>query len=181
VITLDYTPEVALRSLMAKLTQRDSVLAERIQAAMDEGKDIDETELVGTKRKKRRRVYRKAVAYTDKEALKVALNALQAYFIEQPLFVNSLHENMAQTVLGEPRRSRVLAKIGEIFPLSPESEGVEKIIAIELHTETQLRTAMQITSPNQETQDLPKTDQRRIEEQQQNLSRLRELIDFGGK
>jgi hypothetical protein len=166
---------------MGKLTQRDPVLAARIQAAMDEGKDIDETEFVGSKRKKKRRVYRKAVAYTDKEALKVALNALEAYFIEQPLFGNSLHDNMAKTTLGEPRRSRPFTEKGQIYPVLSGTEGAEKNSAVELHTETQLRTAMQLAGAIPETQTLPKIDLRLIEEQKRNLSRLRELIDFGGK
>jgi hypothetical protein len=148
---------------------------------MDEGKDIGETEVVGRKGKKRRRVYRKAVPYTDEEALKVALKALQAYFIEQPLFVNSLHDNMTKTVLGEPRRSRSFKETGQGYPVLPDTEGVEKNSAIELHTETQLRTAMQLAGAIPEMQALPRIDPRRIGEQHENLSRLRDLIDFGGK
>jgi hypothetical protein len=178
--TVDYTPEIALRSLMSKLTERDPELAARIQTAMDEGKDIDEAEVVkGKGKKKKRREYRKTVPYTDEEALKVALKALEAYFIGQPLFANSLHENMVKTAIGEPRRPRFSSEKREIFPVLAGTDGIEKITEVEMHTETQLRAEMQIARPGQEMQILPRIDPHSIEEQQRNLSRLRELIDFG--
>src|SRR6267378_472492 len=100
----DYTPEDALNILMAKLRAKDSELAVEIQAAIDQGKDIQQTE--PAKGRKKARSYRKTVPYSRQEALQVAIDALNAYFVEQPLFMNSCHDNMAQAVVGEPRRQQ---------------------------------------------------------------------------
>jgi hypothetical protein len=84
---------------MRKLRARDSVLAEHIQSAIDGGKDVEETESL-VRRRKKARVYRKTVRFTDEEALRVAVDALQVYFIEQPLFVNSANKNFESAALG---------------------------------------------------------------------------------
>lgn len=72
-----YTPQQALDLLMEKLAARDETLAAQVQAALDAGKDVSETE-PATHRRKKARVYRKTVPFTHKEALQIALDALQA-------------------------------------------------------------------------------------------------------
>ena len=41
---LEYTPQQALEILMKKLGARDEALAAQVQAAIDAGKDVSETE-----------------------------------------------------------------------------------------------------------------------------------------
>jgi hypothetical protein len=180
-ITLEYTPEAALELLMRKLTRLTSELAARVQTAMDEGKDIQEVEPSRRRGKKKSRVYRRSVPYTDEEALVVATKALEAYFVQQPLFTNSLQQNMAKTMIGEPRRSRYPWEKGQTFPVKPETEGIEKQVAVEIHTETQLRTAIQVVGAAQEMQSLAPVGANQLEEQRRNLSRLRALVTFGNR
>jgi hypothetical protein len=72
----DYSPQDAFELLMRKLTERDRDLATQVQAVVDEGKDVEETEVVGSRRR-RSRVYRKTVPYSYDEALRAALKALE--------------------------------------------------------------------------------------------------------
>src|SRR5690242_17055824 len=90
----EYSPQQALDVLMRKLQARDETLAAQVQSAIDAGKDVTETERA-TDRRKKDRVYRKTVPFTHDEALQVALDALQANFVEQPLFVDSAADNLA--------------------------------------------------------------------------------------
>jgi hypothetical protein len=83
----EYNAREALDLLMHKLNEHDEQLARQIQSAIDVGKDVEERERFG--RRTKSRVYRRAVRFSDEEALDVAIAALQACFVEQPLFVNS--------------------------------------------------------------------------------------------
>ena len=74
---LEYTPQQALEILMKKLGSRDEALAAQIQAAIDAGKDVSETEPAIDRRKKAR-VYRKTVPFTHEEALQIALYRLNS-------------------------------------------------------------------------------------------------------
>lgn len=178
---LEYTSEAALELLMRKLTGLNPELAGRVQTAMDEGKDIQEVEPSRRRGKKKSRLYRKTVPYTDEEALTVALKALEAYFIQHPLFINSLHHNIAKTIIGEPRRSRYPWEKGQTFSVKKETEGIEKQVVVEIHTETQLRTAIQVVGSTQEMEDLAPVGTKGVDEQRRNLSRLRELVSFEGR
>src|ERR1035438_4281644 len=93
----DFTPQQALELLMRKLGERDGQLVAQVQASVDAGKDVLETE-PRTDRRKKPRVYRRTVPYSYDEAFRVAVDALAAYFIEQPLFIKSCLDNMAQSV-----------------------------------------------------------------------------------
>ncbi|HKH46317.1 MAG TPA: hypothetical protein VKM72_16775 [Thermoanaerobaculia bacterium] len=90
--THDYTAAQALELLLGKLKERDADLALHVQSAIDAGKDVEERE-PSRRSRKRPRVYRKVVRLSDEEALQVALDVLQAYFVEQPLFVDSAAKN----------------------------------------------------------------------------------------
>jgi hypothetical protein len=169
----EYTPQQAFELLMKHLRARDEQLATHIQAVVDAGKDVDETQQLG-QRRKRTRSYRRTVPYSYQEALHVALEALRASFIEQPLFFASCAKNMAATELGSHRPSRdrwqaVEERNGD----SIESIGKRKKIEIELRTETQ------ISEPNQEMIELRELDVTQIEQQQNNLAHLQQLVDFG--
>jgi hypothetical protein len=165
----DYSPQEAFALLMRKLMERNKDLAAQVQAVVDEGKDVEETEFVGSRRK-RTRVYRKTVPYSYDEALQAALNALEAYFIEQPLFASSCLDDIAKAALGIPQRTHQDSDPA----IDPKTQGVEKTIQIELRTETQ------ISEPAQETLSLDRAPADQIKEQQDNLNNLMALIDFGG-
>lgn len=95
----DYTPQQALDALMKQLRARDNLLASRVQAVVDAGKDISETEPAIDRRKKPR-IYRKTVPFSHEEALQAAIDAFQAYFLEQPLFANSAADNFHKAAIG---------------------------------------------------------------------------------
>ena len=125
----EYTPQAALELLMRKLSERDLALATEVRAVVDQGKDIQESEASSRGRKKKYRVYRKTVPYPYDEALQVAVNALAACFIEQPMFIDSCLKNMARAPLGYLRGFR--------YPNSPKkSTPVESFPALSCVTRT---------------------------------------------
>lgn len=169
----DYTPHEALDTLMRSLRARNSELAAQIQAVVDAGKDVQETE-PSRGRRKRSRSYRKTQPYSYEEALQAALGALRSYFVEQPHFINSCLDNMVGATVERPRRDRHAwlnpkerTMIGD-----PESRGQEKEVDIELRTETQ------ISEPSQEVFRFKRVEETLLEEQQQNIIRLSSLFDF---
>jgi hypothetical protein len=96
----DYSPQEAFALLIRKLTEQDKDLAARVQAVVDEGKDVEETEFIGSRRKKTR-LYRKTMPYSYEEALQAALKALESYFIGQPLFASScLQKGLGRAFVG---------------------------------------------------------------------------------
>jgi len=169
----EYTAQQAFEVLMNHLRKRDGQLATHIQAVVDAGKDVDETQQVGTRRK-RSRSYRRTVPYSYQEALEVALDAFQAYFVEQPLFIDSCAKNMAATEVGNARSFRARWQPAEEHNDEPaiESMGKRKRIEIELRTETQ------ISEPNQEMFELREIDVSQIEKQRDNIAQLKNLVDF---
>jgi hypothetical protein len=75
----DYSPQRALEVLTMKIKERDQSLSHHVQTAINAGKDVSEREPATDRRPPR--VYRKTVPFTHEEALRVALDALTAYFI----------------------------------------------------------------------------------------------------
>jgi len=169
----EYSPQQALEVLMMKLRARDELLSDQIQAAIDVGKDVSETE-PSTDRRKKDRVYRKTVRFSHEEALQIALSALQAYFVEQPLFVASASDNLAQATVGVPtlQRFRHQSHNEDSEPVSLKGQGEEKTIVIETQTETQLSKTAEETVP------LKRVAKEQIEEQRHNIKNLREMTDF---
>ncbi|SRR6266851_314969 len=169
----EYSAQSAYELLMRKLQEKDATLAARVQAAVDTGKDVDETESLSTGRK-RSRIYRKTAPYTYDEALQVALNALAAYFVEQPLFLNSFLDNMAPAILEAPHRpndsSRIVKK--QLLAVSLETKGSEKRTEIELRTETQISEAAE------ETFALHRLPPDQVQAQVANLDRVRKFATF---
>ena len=174
-----YTAKQALEILLKKIRQRREDLAAEVQAAIDAGKDVSETEPSPDRRKKDR-VYRKTVPFTHQEALQIAIDALQSHLVEQPLFVESARINFSRTGVGETIRR--IHRPGFDYPrlnVSKERQDVsvchvdeEKTIEIELQSETQIEKS------GPQTQTLEKLDHAQIEERQRQLSDLRRLVDF---
>jgi hypothetical protein len=169
----DYTPQQALEFLMRSLREKDSELAAQIQAVVDVGKDVEETEQ-SRGRRKRSRSYRRTVPYAYEEALRVAMDALRSYFIEQPLLVDSCLDNMAASVLEAPRsdRHRWQSPRERSVSVDPESKGKQKEVEIEVRTETQ------ISQTSRETLEFQRVDLALVEEQRRNLTKLSSLLDF---
>lgn len=169
----DYTPEQALDLLMRKLRHADGHLANEIQEAIDAGKDIEEKEPSQSRRRKPR-VYRKTAPYSYEEALQITIDVLQAHFIEQPLFANSCAVNLAAAAIGIPTEPQSAAL--EITEQSEDvellNEGEGKAVVIEMRTETQ------ISGASQEVFDFRTVPDAEIEEQKNNLARLKEMLDF---
>jgi hypothetical protein len=168
-----YTPQQALDLLLKKLAARDESLASQVQAALDAGKDVSETE-PSIDRRKKARVYRKTVPFTHEEALQIALDALQAYFVEQPLFVTSAADSLAKAAIGVPT-GRVPAFQRSDYktePLLLEGEGSEKAVEIEMQTETQISRTSEKTLP------LKRISMELIDAQRRHISLLRELTQF---
>jgi hypothetical protein len=168
----EYNPQQALELLMSKLRSRDEELATEIQAAIDAGKDVTETEPVPGSRKEH--AYRRTVPYSPEEALQVAVDALRAYFVEQPMFLDAVADSLAHSAIGIPtgRRTTFQMLKNEREPLSLEGEGTEKAIEIEIQTETQVLRAGEETLP------MRRIPTKQIEEQRQQINRLRELLKF---
>jgi hypothetical protein len=176
----EYTPQAALELLMRKLAERDPALTAQVRAVVDQGKDIQESESASRGRKKRFRVYRKTVPYPYDEALQVAVKALAACFVEQPMLIDSCLKSMAQTPVGSPRgfgypRS---AEKGIAVDILPGTEMEEKDVRIELRTETQLFAAIEPSPPMHEMQPLSPVPPDQIAQQLRNLARLKALLDF---
>ncbi len=169
----EYSPKQALELLIEKIRKLDPSLADIVQAAIDTGKDIpEETDSFSRKKK---RTYRKRVPFSHEEALKVAIDVLQAYFVEQPLFVNVASATFAQAAVGVPN-NRLLPgppDSKEREPVSLERKGEDKKIEIELQTETQ------IAKSGEETLNLKCVPEQQIEEQRQNIRKLRDLTYSG--
>lgn len=172
----EYSSEEALRRLIEKLTTRDQELAAEVTMAVNSGKDIQETERRG---KKTLRFYRHTVPYLADEALKVALDVLRAHFVEQPLFMNSCHDNMAQAAIGanetdsfpwERKRQTVHSSVGE-----------EKAVEIEVQTETEIvPTGGRLALQSRGTLHMGRISENDIKQQETNLRQLRALTDFSG-
>ncbi|MDD2711076.1 MAG: hypothetical protein PHV34_24115 [Verrucomicrobiae bacterium] len=158
---------------MKKLWNRNESLATQIQTAIDVGKDVSETE-PPTDRRKNARAYRKAVPLSHEEALQIALNALQAYYVEQPLFASSAADNISKAAIGKPLQKEFTWQkdYKESEPISLDEEGAEKEIEIELQTETQ------ISKTEEETLPLKRMPKEVIDEQQAHIIYLRKLINF---
>jgi hypothetical protein len=168
-----YTPQQALDLLMEKLRARDETLAAQVQAAIDAGKDVSEAEPT-TDRRKKPRYYRKTVPFTHEEALQIALDALQACFVEQPLFMTSAADSLAKAAIGVPERRMPVFRRNndETEPVSLEGEGSDKAVEIELQTETQ------ISRTGEETILLKRVSMEQIDEQRWHIAQLRKLTHF---
>jgi len=171
---LTYTAREALESLLAIVQIRDIELAKELHAAIDVGKDA--FELADSNRKKQRS-YRKTVAFTYEEALQVAVDALQAYFVEQPLFVNSALENLRKTAMEGADNAEVQWNVESVKreQLSTQPPGEEKDVEFEIQTETQIERG---GDESLKVARIPVTE---IQEQQENIGTLRILLDFSGK
>ena len=165
----EYTPQEALKLLLLKVNNEDAELENALKSAIDAGKDIIESE-VSTDPKKGRR-FRKTVRFSDEEALRVAIDALKAYFIEQPSFTNTAIDEFAVAALD------VGANIWREPFDQPQVESTGGV-PIQKRLEVETRTETQISSTDKQTDRLIPTDKELIDQQKENIERLDELVAF---
>ena len=169
----DYTPAKALKVLMSKLRSRDQSLASRIQSAIDVGKDVSEI-TTSAKNRKKRREYRKTVPFTDEEALRVAVDALQAYFVEQPLFSRSISTNFTSAGIDVSTQTTVKRYQQARSTESADVKFVNEAKQIEFETQTETQISIETDTNIQ----LKQIESEMIEEQQRNIQQLRSLTNF---
>ena len=162
--THHYSPDEALALLMRKLQERDETLTTLVRDAINAGKEdtlpIESKHINGQAEKPHE--YRKIVPFSPEEALQVALDVLQAYFIEQPLLINEITKNIAYaSEIHDVEIVRNFADVSEI--------------QIELHTETQIDEG----DGNEFT--LIQISNEHIEEQKNDLALLKDLMHFSGE
>lgn len=171
----DYTPSEALELLMRKLQEKDARIAQNIQSIIDSGQDIQE-EQTSNRRGKKKRAYRRTVPFTTEEALEVALKALNSYFVEIPLFINSATENFKEssiTVSSQPEESSTRSNsVNERSRITLAGVQEKKRIEFELQTETQ------ISRNEQETLPISSFEEEQIDRQRSNLKRIQFLLNF---
>lgn len=170
----DYSPAKALELLLRKLDTANADLAAQVRTAIDAGKDIEEEERPLSRRKKVRR-YRKAVRLSEDEALAAAVDVLQAYFVEQPLFVSSAMDNARAAALGGPRDEVEGIERKQGGRGAHSDSGAEKMLEVELRAETQL------TVGGDETYRLHRPSESQVTQQRENVERLRGLLAFGSE
>ena len=94
-----YRPNEALELLMRKLQDRDTILFTLVRDAINAGKEDTlpvDSRIIHSQADKPHE-YRKIVPFSAEESLRVALDVLQAFLIEQPLLVNEIAKNLADT------------------------------------------------------------------------------------
>jgi hypothetical protein len=173
----DYTPAQALERLIAKITSSDAGLAAEVRAAVNAGRDVQETEQVRRRGRVTSQSFRRTLPFSSQQALEVALKTLNAHFIEQPLFHNSVLDEVAQVSLGvvepTPRQSWSKEQLVKL-----EGKGDQKTVEIELHTETQLLRDTESTQREPDTVVILRVPAELIEEQKTNVLILQNLFNF---
>jgi hypothetical protein len=175
----DYTAKEALDFLIDKIGQASPVLAKQIQAAIDTGKDVqaEETILpaVGNRRAKKR-YYRKHIAYTDEEALDVAMTVLESHLIESRMMVNAAQGEFKQVGLASPKKLKPVVQTGA---------AAQSTLALDVELTDEVAEVLGVAEPKditiesepeavQEKKNLP--DVRFLPMDEQQLKTLRELF-----
>jgi len=174
----EYSPADALQLLIDKISKRDRLLVERIKSAIDAGTDKEEHEMTRGTGRRRRRVYRKHVAYSGEEALSVAIGVLRAHFFELPQIVNAAADAFKSSGVGSGLNARELgsSRTREAITQEPaQLAGEDKQLAIEVETEA----ALALTTGNVPPQHLHRYNPVSIEEIARLFESLEALTTFG--
>ena len=135
----DYTAKEALDLLIQKIESGSADLAKRIHLALDSGMDVQAEETIiprAGRRRAKKRYYRKHVAYTDGEALQVALAVLESHLVESRMLVNAAHIQFRQVGLASPKPLKPISPLGA--PAQPGlalgmemTDEVAEVLAVE--------------------------------------------------
>ena len=155
--------------LLRKVEEKDAALANALRDAIDAGKDVWESEVPATQKKRRK--YRKTVSFSDEEALRVAISIFEAHFIEQPLFANSAIDGLSDASMDVVASSRQ-ESLEQSQHESTEGKPLEKRLEVEFQMETQISPA------DKPPVRLWRTEEETIVQQQANIRRLSKLVSF---
>jgi hypothetical protein len=176
--THDYTPDQALELLIQRVNDKNPTLAVEVRAAVNAGRDIQATEQVRKRGGKMKSLsFRRTVPFSTEQALEVALEALKAHFVEQPLFGNSVLDDMAQSAFGVVEAGSQQTPSKQVLP-KPQGQGEQKAVEIELRTETQLLSDTHMVTTQEDTFRIARVSADLIEGQKTNIRKLRELFNF---
>ena len=167
----EYSPRHALELLLRKVRERDPDLAIGLEAVIDAGTDVVEREPLRTP--ERPREYRKTVRFSDEEALNIALLALRAHFVEQPLLATSAMSEFGKAAL-EPEGNQ---RDEQSFSQSP-SEYEPRAIRVEFELQTETQVAPKGDETVDQTVPLLPPEKELLDEQQANVDRLAALLRF---
>ena len=185
----DYTAEEALSLIISRIAEFQTNLSQHIQAVINAGHDVVELEPRPRRGRGRPRTYRRTVPFSFDEALEVVVEALSAYFVELPLMIDSALDDLRDSATLEVgadstdnrevgQRSQDLAPVPDDFAgfsvelaQIPTGVGTEKVLEIELQTETQITSL-----PVRQNLPLHRTGLQAILAQEQNLRQLAELL-----
>ena len=112
----DYTQQQAFEMLMSRLREKDLEMAGQIQAVVDAGKDVEETEL-SRGRRKRSRSYRKTVPYSYVRELSAKFPGSLAKLIEDKANGSAVIQMLSREIPG-------------ILPVNPEGGKVARAAAV---------------------------------------------------
>lgn len=172
-MNLEYTPTEALAKFLEILQDKNLELYDLVQEAISQGKDIQEHEPEAEKKKTK--TFRKISPYSDQEALRVAIKAIQAVTIELSSFSNSALDELKNAALAEQADNK---KPGAIIEKSKSKAKIQapggiKAALIDMTTETELQ------KNSEEPFQLKYTDLKHLEELKNIILRLEKLTDFG--
>ena len=139
--THEYTPREALDLIIRRIDSASPELATRIQAAIDEGKDVSvegEEIVTGRRRRRRKYFYRKNVALTDEEALQITIVVLQSHLVETRKIMRAAQQEFTSAGLGRPRQSKDFEASREVLRGDVSGQSEPKTIEIEVEPETVL-------------------------------------------
>lgn len=175
---MELSAETVLDTLLARVRARDPDLASLMQGAVDEGKLVDRTEALKGK-KNQTHTYRKVTRLSREEALEKAISVLQAYFVELPMCIASLQNELGKAEVSskEPSGSE-----GAELPLFSYSDDVltaenwvqkkgSLLVSIDLANEAKLGR-----SEGGELLPLKSLSEVDMAAQRQHLTQLRQLI-----
>jgi len=112
------------------------------------------------------------VRYTRQEAMRVAIAVLEDYFVELPLFFNSVNSNFEAAAVGvsDSVQSAFIEQGSESEGVKITGHGSEKSVEIEIQTETQ------IVQTDQQPFLIGRVPEQLIDGQKSNFERLIELL-----
>src|ERR1051325_3509327 len=174
-----YAAKDALDLLIRKIEGSAPELATQIRSAIDAGKDIQAEETIlpaSGKKKAKKRYYRKHIAYTDEEALGVAMAVLESHLIESRMLVNAAHDQFKQVGLASPKKLKSVSQPSALAQTTLEldvelTDEVAEILQVEQPKEITIEGEPEAV---QEKKNLP--DVRFVSIDDQQLKSLRELF-----
>jgi hypothetical protein len=168
----DLAAEDALNFLLQRIELRTPDLANHIRLVINAGHDVVESEPRQRRGRGKPRTFRRTVQFTFQEALEVVIDALGAYFVELPLMIDSVINELQETAMLEVGATSTDSR-GYDFHLPPRSGvGERKALEIELQVETQITPV-----PARENVSLSRAGPLAVGEQRTNLMELAELLN----